>query len=357
MFEFCNKKDLVFVDIEANDKPKRILQFGAFKLKTNGELETRNWFSNPKCPITPHIQKMVYKNLKNIEKGMSSIRIIEKIYKFLNNTTLITYGPFDYTFLNQMSQKLLKKKLNVDHVDLQNEWKKISMSKNVWALNKLAIFFSINVEEDKLHDAFYDAETLYKIFDAWNHKNNDFIVKKIYKYIATSTKKIKITQNKENKEAMTINNSISNKGCCFLKIDFTESRFIDSNKKLLSNIDVLEVSSNQIKRNWSFSYDVNSKDFDYELYLIALTSALKKVIISIRDKKIIVNESEYQRVIRLANLCAKYINVYPINNISFTTGYNHLYNKIDLSFYKFNNNQHLIKNWLVYKYLTEDIQS
>lgn len=353
MMELPKNKDLVFVDIEANDKPKRILQFGAVKSKINGDIESRNWFSNPKCKLSSHIHKIVYKNLKNIEDGMSSIRIIDKINKFLNNTILITYGPFDFSFLDEMSKKVLKKKLNVEHIDLQNEWKSFSMSKNVWALNKLAKFFSINVVEEKLHDAYYDAETLFKIWNAWNKKDKLDVINDLYNFGLSIPIQNKLSQNKENSNAKTINNTKKNRGQCFIKVEFSESKSLEKNKRLLSNIDLLEISSNQIKRNWSFNYNVGANNFDILEYENDLVIALKKVINSIKDKKIIINESDYQRYIRLTNICAKYLDVYPINNILFTTGYQNLYNQINIKDYKFSPNMGLIKNWKVYEYLVD----
>lgn len=351
MFKFSKTKDVVFVDIEANDKPKRILQFGAVKLKTDGILEYANWFSNPKCKITKHVLKMVKKNLDKIENGISHVKIIKKIYKFLNNTVLISYGPFDYSFLDSMSQSILKKKLNVEFIDLQNEWKKISMSKNVWALNKLALFFSINVEDEKLHDAFYDASTLYKIFVAWNNEDNKKIIKNLYKHIINTEKVVKLSQNTQNKKAKTINNLDLQKGFCFIKSDFKFSS-LKTNQKLVCEIDVLEVTNHEIKRNWSFYYDIADKHFDIERYESILESTLKKLVISLRNKKVIIHESEYQKYIRLLNLCSKHINVFPINRILFTTGYSNLYPKINYELEQYMDNLELIKNWKVYEYLT-----
>ena len=351
MFNKLNKKDVVFVDIEANDKPARILQFGAIKLKKDGVIEYRNWFSNPKCKISARILKMVEKNLENIENGMSSIRIIDKIEKFLKNSVLISYGPFDYSFLNSMSQKLLKRKLNVTHIDLQNEWKKVSMSKNVWSLEKLALFFNVKIDKEKLHDAFYDTETLYKIFEAWNSKDKEAIMKNIYRNIALDEKCVKLSQNKENCEAVTINNIVHTPDVCLMNINITQCNYLDIPKKLISNFDILEISNNQIKRNWSFFYDVNSKDFDLDDYVCELSNALKQYIICIRHKKIIINESDYQKLIKLNNECSKYLDVFPLNKISFTTGFNYLFNKIDFSNERFMKNLHLIKNWKVYQYL------
>lgn len=353
MFEFYKNKDIVFVDIEANDKPKRILQFGAIKILKDGQSECRNWFSNPKCKITSHIEKMVEKNLKNIENGMTSIRIAEKIYNFLKNTILITYGPFDYDFLKNFCYKLLKKKLDVTHIDLQYEWKKLSMYKNLWSLNRLANFFSISIQENQLHDAFYDAKTLHDIYMAWLSKDKDNLMDNIYCDVAKFEKRIKATQNNLNKNAFTLNNTSKNEGLCLLKINFEESRYTENSKQLLSGLDVLEIVGNQIKRNWNFQFDINGKDFDSEIYEITLTNILKKLIVCITDKKLLVDEHEYQKLIKLVNLCAQYVDVFPINNIGFTIGYSNLFHKIDVSAEKYMHNLELIKNWKVYEYLKE----
>lgn len=353
MFEFSKSKSVVFVDVEANDKPKRILQFGAVKLFVDGKTEDANWFSNPKCKITKYVMKMVEKNLKNIENGFSCYKIIHKIYKFLNNTVLISYGPFDYSFLNELSKSLLKKKLNVEYIDLQDEWKKISMSKNAWSLNKLATFFSIEIDQSQLHDAYYDAYTLYRIFLAWNKEDNQRLIKNVYRHIVNTEKPVLISQNLENKEAKTINNLNQAKGYCLLK-SVIRSSSLDTNQKLVSQIDVVEIVNNEIKRNWSFSYDVTDKNFDIEQYEMALESVLKKLVISLRNKKVIIAENEYQKYLRLLNLCAKYIDVFPINKILFATGYSRLYSKIDIELEKYMNNLELIKNWKVYQYLTNN---
>lgn len=131
MFKFNQNKDLVFVDIEANDFPKKILQFAAIKQKSDGSIDKKNWFGNPKCKITPHIFRIVAKNISQIEKGMNQIRIVEKIKKYLNNTVLISYGQFDYVFLNDRVKQYFKTKLNVEFIDLQDEWKRIAMTKEV----------------------------------------------------------------------------------------------------------------------------------------------------------------------------------------------------------------------------------
>lgn len=351
MFDITKNKDIVFIDIEANDYPKRILQFGGIKLKKNNETDKKNWFCNPKCKLSPHILKIVGKNLKKIEKGMSHIRIIEKIYKFLNNTILISYGNFDYNFLNDMSKRFLKKKLNVEYIDLQNEWKKISMSKEVWALNKLASFFKINVDAEELHDAFYDTYLLYQIFCEWRKKETDKIIKNIYKATANNIRTVKIRQNKSNIDALTINNIDDKQGYCFLKTDFNTIVKHDIKTKILSGLDILEVTKTEIKRNWNWKYLIDTKPFDEDTYEKELVEALKKYIISIRNKRILIAESDFHKLIKINNLCAQYLNLFPLNNISFTNGYKNLYSKINISNEKYMSNLDLIKNWKVFLYI------
>lgn len=356
MFDFPKDKELVFVDIEANDRPKRILQFGAIKIKKNGDIDKKNWFCNPKCKISPHIYRIVAKNIKKIEKGMNHIRITEKIYKYLNNAVLISYGNFDFNFLNSMCKKIIKKKLNVVYIDLQEEWRKISMSKEVWALNKLSSFFNIAVDEDELHNASYDTFLLYQIFCEWQKRKDEDIIKDIYKLNTKGLKRIKINQNKANKSAITINNIDDKQGYCFIKPSFELSNYFDTKKQILSGLDVLEVSRTEIRRNWSFRYDIKTKDFNYEDYQNELVSCLKKYIISSRDKTIIISESDFHKLVKLNNLCAEYINVFPLNTIMFTNGYTNLYSKINIDNEKYMNNLDLIKKWKVFLYIHNELE-
>ncbi|MDE5767556.1 MAG: 3'-5' exonuclease [Malacoplasma sp.] len=355
MINIPENKDIVFADIEANDKPKRLLQFGAVKLKTNGEIDKKNWFCNPKCKISPHVYKMVSKNIKKIEKGMIYIRIIEKIYKYLNNTVLISYGNFDFNFLNEMSKKFLNKPLNVQYIDLQNEWKKISMTKEVWALNRLSNFFKINVNENELHDAQYDAWLLYLIFVEWQKKNKEEIIREIYKTNTKGLRRINTNQNKANKSALTINN-IQEQGFCFLKIGFQPVNFYDTKKQILYRLDVLEANKTEIKRNWSFYYKIDEKFFNCDDYLKELISALKKYIISSRNKRIIISEKDFHKLVKINNLCAEYLNVFPLNTIMFTNGYKYLYSKINIDNEIYMNNIELIKKWKVFLYIHNELE-
>ena len=121
MFNYPKDKDLVFVDLEANDKPKRLLQFGAVKLKTDGSVNELCLFSNPKCELSNHVKSIVKNNIDQIMNGENNTKIMKKISKFISNCVFISYSSFDYFFLNKLNSKLFNEELNCEFIDLQNE--------------------------------------------------------------------------------------------------------------------------------------------------------------------------------------------------------------------------------------------
>lgn len=354
MFDIPANKDLVFLDTEVNDKPQKLLQFGAIKLKTNGEVEEINIFSNPKCKISNHVFSIVRSNIKNIRAGKSNREVTKQIYDFLQNSVFISYSPFDWIFIKKLVKQHLNKNLNnIEFIDLQAEWKKISLSKNVLGLEKLAKVFSIEHDKEKLHDAFYDASLMYEIFKAWKRSDNIEIIDSIYKNRIKDEKDIKLKQNKLNPDATTINNSIKNNGYVFLDIQFKSKMVNDRKESFLSSLSVLEIQSNSIKRNWSFYENIDDRYFDIDLYELKLESILKDFIISIRNKKIIIEDNNYHMLIKLANLCAKQVGVFPINKIIFCNGFNNFFKEIDIEIYKYDENIDLIKKWKVFEYLLD----
>ncbi|EGZ31655.1 exonuclease domain-containing protein [Malacoplasma iowae] len=353
MFSYPKDKDLVFVDIEANMKPKRLVQFGAIKVKQDQSIEEYNIFSNPKCKLTERIKSMLANNLENIKNAQDNIRSLKDIYNILDGCILVSYGSFDYDFLNFLSKKLLKKKLNVTFIDLQEEWKKISYSKNPISLTGLARLLGVEYEENKLHDGLYDARILYNIFFKWKEMPKSDIWNIIFKYKLSYVTETSLKQNKSNQSSKTIDNKININGFVFLNINFKKIKkspdFI--NERMLSGLSLIEIQNNTLKRNWDFFYDYDNRFFDYDDYIEKLGSVLKQYIISTRNKKIIINDNKYHELIRLHNLCSKYIKVYPICKLSYSSGFEHLFNKINFDEYKYSQNLDLIKNWLVYRYL------
>lgn len=356
MFFYPKDKDIVFVDIEANDRPKRLLQFGAIKLKKDGTVEEVNWFSNPKCKISDHVKTIVKNNLKKIMTGENNSKIMKRIANFINDCVFVSYSNFDYNFLNSLYTKLYKKKLNCTYIDLQEEWKKITLNKDVWALKKLAKFFKIDVSDEQFHDALYDAKIMFEIFKKWNISNDVQLLSSIYKNKLSNESIIKIKQNK-NKDSVTLNNLELNNGFVFVDLTFKTIKFnyIDLKERFLVDLNVLEIQENRIKRNWNFNYEIDPLNFDKDDYEEKIINKLKQYIISIRYKKIVIHDSKYQDLIKLCNECSKYIKVFPLNKVIFCNGFDNLYTNINHDMYKYQQNLFLIKRWLVFNHINDSI--
>lgn len=355
MFSIPDNKDLIFIDIEVNDKPNKLLQFGGIKLKTDGNVEEKNWFSNPRCKISNHVFGIVKANIENIRNGKSNKEVTKLIYDFLKNSVFISYSNFDYKFLKELIKKHLNKNLDVEFIDMQEEWKKVSQSKNALGLDKLANIFSVDLDKKKQHDAFYDAKILFEIFKKWKNSANIEIIDSIYNARIKEEKVIKKNQNKSNTNASLVDNTLIPNGYAFLEWKFQQKIINEKKQSLLTSLSVLEIQENQIKRNWSFNEPIETIDaanFDLNTYEKKLINILKDLIISTRNKKLIVEESNYHSLIKLANLCAKKIHVFPINKIIYCNGFSGFYSQIDLGFYKYSKNLELIRKWKVFEYLS-----
>lgn len=351
MFTLPKNKDIVFVDIEVNDKPKRLVQFGAIKLKQDNTIEEVNWFSNPKCELTKHIKEILHNNLEKIKNGENNNKVMKQIAKFVDNCVFISYSDFDFKFLNNLNNHLFKRKLNCEYIDLQNEWKKITLNKNVWALKKLAEFFGIKSLDDNFHDALYDAKIMYEIFNKWKDADEVKLLSSLYKNKLNNISFIKTKQNK-NKDAVTLNNLQQNNGHVFLDFTLKSIKLDDEHReRLLVDLNVVEIQNNRVKRNWSFNIDPSDKYFDINYYFDNLVNKLKQYIISIRNKIIVINDNKFQDLIKLSNLCSNFLKVFPLNKVIFCNGFENFEKQIDWSNYKYEPNLNLIKRWLVFQYL------
>mgnify|MGYP006951429809 FL=1 len=101
---------------------------------------------------------------------------------------------------------------------------------------------------------------------------------------------------------------------------------------------------------------VFGEHFSEDQYENELINALKKYIISTRNKRIIIDENDYQSLIKINNLCAEYLELFPLNNISFKNGYKELYSKIDIESEKYMGNLDLIKDWKVFLYIHNNFE-
>lgn len=356
MFDYPKNKDIVFVDIEANDKPKRLLQFGAVKLKTNGEIEEVNWFSNPKCNISKYVKEIVKNNYENILNGENSIKILKRIKRFVSDCVFVSYSPFDYIFLNKLCRKIFKKDLNCTFIDLQEEWKKFTCIRNAWSLKKLGNFFGINMNEEQWHDALYDAKILFSIFTKWRESEKDDVILSVYRDRFENQSQIKPDHNFKKSNSLVLNNLDYTNGYTFLNMSFRTLNSDDNLKKewILADLNVIQVQNNVIKKNFSFNYEIN-ESFDFDDYYIQLIKVLKKYLLAIKHKKIVILDNKFGDLIKISNLCSKYLKAFPLNNIIFSNGFDNFFEFIDMHNYRFQPNIYLIKQWLALKYIKQKL--
>ncbi|MEG0123860.1 MAG: 3'-5' exonuclease [Malacoplasma sp.] len=340
--------NIIFLDIEADPEKEKLLQFGAIKV-SNNEIEHINIFSNPQAPISKHVLKLIGKNLNKINGGIPQTEIAEKIKTLFENTTIVSYGDFDYIFLKKFLKKEINYEIKEKFINLQEHWKNLTESKNFWSLDKICDFFQIEIVKDNLHDAFYDASLLYECYKKWNQSSDEKKLKeKIVLYNLNFDNKITKKINKSNGGSCTIDNLTKINGLIVLDLIFTK---LNNKDKIwiLTSLNIIEVQSNILKRNWSFYYDIN--DYDENVYNPLLISALKNFFIFTRKKKILIKENIYGHLVRLINICCKKVNMFPLNEIIFTEGFETYNECIDFTSYEFDNNLDLIKNWLIYEYL------
>lgn len=342
------ENSIIFLDIEADPEKEKLLQFGGIKIKNNIK-ENINIFSNPSCPISSHVMKLIKNNINEINKGVSQREIAKKVKDIISNSTIISYGDFDYRFLKKFLHKELEYEMEEKFIDLQEKWKNITKSKNFWSLNKICDFFQIEIIENKLHDAFYDASLLHQCYEKWNQFDNTKKLKeKIVKYNLDYGSKVSKKINRLNENSCTINNIDKTNGLTVIDLVFTK---LNNKEKMwiLTRLNIIEVQSNILKRNWSFFYDVD--EYDENTYNALLINVLKNFFIFTRKKKILIKEHIYGNLVRLINLCSKKVNMFPLNKIIFTEGFETYNECIDFELYKFEENLELIKNWLTYEYL------
>lgn len=339
---------VIFLDIEADPEKEKILQFGAIKIENNIK-ENINIFANPSCPISSHVMKLIKNNINKINEGISQREIAEKIKYIISDSTIVSYGDFDYRFLKKFLQKELAYEMKETFIDLQEKWKNITKSKNFWSLNKICDFFQIETVKNKLHDALYDASLLHQCYEKWSKFDNTKIIKeKIVKYNLNHEDNVSKKINRINKNSCTVNNIDKTNGLTVIDLVFTK---LNNKEKMwiLTSLNIIEVQSNILKRNWSFFYNV--EEYDENTYNTLLLNVLKNFFIFTRKKKILIKEHIYGNLVRLMNLCSKKVNMFPLNKIIFTEGFETYNECIDFELYKFDENLELIKNWLTYEYL------
>lgn len=351
MFGFESNESLIFLDIEAESQQRKILQFSAIKIINNEIVDYFNIFSNPKTKISKHVLRLVKNNLDNINNGLSQKESANKIYQFLSNSTIVSYGKFDWIFLKEFLKNELNITIENKHFDLQEYWQLKNNFANGWSLTQLSNFLNIEVKNENLHDARYDTNLLYNIYKNLTSINKNYLEEKVFQFKMNRFKCLTTKHNRNKENITNINNIDKTNGFVIIEIKFKKNE--KEKIKILDELNILEIQNNAIKRNWSYINEINlyentNNEIDKEEQLINI---LKKFLIVIRNKFLLIKEQDFNKIIELANLCSEKINVFPLNKIYFYNGFEKYFDAINFDAYKFDQNLNLIKIWLVFEYL------
>jgi len=299
LFKLKEKNDIIFIDIEADPKNNNLLQFGAIKLKKNKPFMI-NWYCKPQEKVSHHILNIIgYDALKKIKMGYPPHEILERIYKLTNNSIFVSFGDFDFNFLNKLSEKYLNKKLNTIFVNFQEEWKNINENLSDISLLNLANIFEIPVNIDNLHDAFFDARLMYQIFRKWEYFGDNWVSHAIFVYNHMQKKFLE----KNSIEKANINKDF----ILFESIVKKVTLFADNKEKHLLKFSMITTSGEDIIENWNMDFNVFFDDDDFENYQHNLITCLRRFATSAKNKTFYIFEHQKNDLIFIRDLCQKYL--------------------------------------------------
>ncbi|MGL4617001.1 MAG: 3'-5' exonuclease [Mycoplasmoidaceae bacterium] len=314
--------DIVFLDIEADHKNGKLLQFGAIKIQ-QGKAFQVNWYSNPERNISHNVIKLIGQEaLELINNAPSNKIVLDKIYKFVDDSYFVSFGNFDYNFLLELFEKELGKKPNIRFFDIQDEWKKLTCDNQSISLINLAIFFNVKYDEEKLHNAFYDAEVMFKIYREWVKYSDEEIIEKIInKRSVESTiidPTIKITM-----KNLSVQDNISKiDGYAMFNINIKKVVLEEGIKrrKIVLGIRAISFLNGKIVENWDEDFSKYIKAKKYYEHQHFLTVALRKFMWTIKDKKILLYKDQVNDYKYLCELIHEFLGKRPMNSYIIING-------------------------------------
>ncbi|MGL4647345.1 MAG: 3'-5' exonuclease [Mycoplasmoidaceae bacterium] len=322
MFNIPINSDIIFLDIEADHKWDKLLQFGAIKIQSGKAFQV-NWYSNPERPISHSVIKIIGKDvLELINNAPPNLEVLERIYKFIDKSYFVSFGNFDYNFLVKLFLKELNKVPDIKFVDLQDEWKKLTCDNQATSLTSLATFFNVKYDEKHLHNAFYDAEVMFKIYKEWRKYSNEQIIEKIIKdrekLSAIIDPTIKISM-----KNLSVQDNISKiDGYVLFSINAKKITLEEGIKKrrVVLGIRAISFFKGEIVENWSediSKYIHNKKYFEHQHFLIV---ALRRLTWTIKDKKILLYKNQVNDYKYLCELIHEFLGKRPMNSYIIING-------------------------------------
>lgn len=170
-----SSKYLSFIDIEATDDEsnRKMIQFSGLKTTLEGDIiEEIDVMINPEQELSEYIINLLKIDNEKLQKFPNFYEVHELILNFLENSTIISFGDFDYKFLKKSFQDI---NLNFDflYYDCQLEIKKASSVSTNASLSNLFRIIKGDVDKKYLHNALYDAYMLYVVFFEYKKITNE----------------------------------------------------------------------------------------------------------------------------------------------------------------------------------------
>lgn len=174
-----SSKYLSFIDIEATDDEsnRKMIQFSGLKTTLDGDIiEEIDVMINPEQELSEYIINLLKIDNEKLQKFPNFYEVHELILHFLKNSTIISFGDFDYKFLKKAFQDI-----NIDfdflYYDCQLEIKKTSSISTNASLSNLFRVIKGDVDKKYLHNALYDAYMLYVVFFEYKKMTNEELKK------------------------------------------------------------------------------------------------------------------------------------------------------------------------------------
>ena len=160
---FLTDRTLTFIDIEATDKSKerKMIQFSGFRVETDNSIKTIDIILNPEQELSNQIINLLKTDNETLSQYKTLNEEKENILEFLHDSVVVTFGAFDYPFLQNQFESV---GINFDqeHFDLQKFLKQYS--KNEVSLSNLHSLIVTSTNIKMQHDALYDAQMLMEVY-------------------------------------------------------------------------------------------------------------------------------------------------------------------------------------------------
>lgn len=168
-------KYLTFIDIEATDdeSDRKMIQFSGIKTTLNGDIiEEIDIMINPEQELSDYIINLLKLDNEKLQNYPNFNEIHKQILVFLENSTIISFGDFDYKFLKKAFRDI-EYDFNWPYFDCQFEIKKESGISTNASLSNLFRIINGHIDKKYLHNALYDAYMLYVVYFEFKNMTND----------------------------------------------------------------------------------------------------------------------------------------------------------------------------------------